>query len=51
MSSIFTPRSVTPTSVFQLWTYDSEGYAIDTHSGSFLPGLKNAKAITEVRLI
>ena len=51
VSSIFTPRSVTPTSIFELRTYDSEGYAIDTHSGYFLPGLRNAEEITEVRLI
>ena len=45
VSSIFTPRSVTPTSTFELRTYDGEGYAIDTHSGYFLPGLRNAEEI------
>ena len=42
---------MTPTSTFALETFDGEGWAIDTHSGYFLPGLKNAEEITEVRLI
>ena len=43
VSNIFTPRTVTPTSTFEFQTFDSEGYAIDTHSGYFLPGLTNAE--------
>ena len=51
VSSIFTPRSVTPTSAFKFATYDKDGYLIDTHSSFFLGPCRDAERINEVRII
>ena len=51
ISGIFTPRSVKPTTNFNITTFDSEGYEIDFHNTYFLPRLTNANYVTEVKAI
>ena len=51
ISGIFTPRSVKPTTNFNITTFDSEGYEIDSHNTYFLPRLANAKNVTDVKAI
>ena len=51
VTGIFTPRSVMPTRNFEFETFDGQDYIIDTHSTFFLPEMKNALEITEVRIV
>ena len=51
IEGIFTPRSVMPTTNFNITTFDSLGYAIDFHETYFLPPLIDAEQITQMRVI
>lgn len=51
IEGIFTPRSVMPTTNFNITTFDSLGYAIDFHDTYFLPPLTDAEQISEMRVV
>lgn len=51
VAGIFTQRTVSPTSIFEIITFDSNGYAIDTHSTYILPPLEIANDISEMKLL
>ena len=51
VAGIFTPRSVKPTTNFEIKTFDSEDWLIDTHSTYFLPAQVAAKDVEVMRVI